>query len=267
MFGLVALLGACGRLGFETAGDGRGSDGPGDMPIDGTVPVCTTVVHDEDGDGIDDVCDVCPHVADATQGDVDGDRVGDVCDPEPAIARQRIVVFDPFTSLAPAWTRAQGSEAVVADMLVLSAVGSSRRVSRPMTVAHDTFIVGGTSGARGSGVHLFAIRITPLQGPGAFYCEMYDNGTQSNVMFTYTLDDVSYTSPSRTTFSPRFANGAGTFMYEVSSANGRCAMTWTGASTGASAPRPAGIAAEELDLYAQNVDIRLAYFLQIRTDD
>jgi hypothetical protein len=42
--------------------------------------------HDEDGDGLDDLCDNCPDQANPNQADTDGDGVGDVCDPDPAAA-------------------------------------------------------------------------------------------------------------------------------------------------------------------------------------
>jgi hypothetical protein len=43
---------------------------------------------DDDGDGIKDVSDVCPKVADKTQVDTDGDGVGDACDPTPTVPNQ-----------------------------------------------------------------------------------------------------------------------------------------------------------------------------------
>jgi hypothetical protein len=49
--------------------------------------------HDEDADGVDDGCDVCPHVPDPAQLDSDGDGVGDACDPEPTNPRQHFVLF------------------------------------------------------------------------------------------------------------------------------------------------------------------------------
>src|SRR5262250_942634 len=69
----------CGRIGFEEPGDPSG--------------------HDEDGDGVPDVVDVCPHIADPAQRDADGDRVGDACDIEPNAARQSILWFSPMTEL------------------------------------------------------------------------------------------------------------------------------------------------------------------------
>jgi len=41
---------------------------------------------DVDGDGVGDACDVCPLVSDSNQADADGDGVGDACDVCPGIA-------------------------------------------------------------------------------------------------------------------------------------------------------------------------------------
>ena len=46
-------------------------------------PVCTGPDHD--GDGIPDMCDNCPSVANPDQQDTDGDLVGDACDNCPAV--------------------------------------------------------------------------------------------------------------------------------------------------------------------------------------
>lgn len=71
---VVALaVSGCGRLHF------------GDTPDAPTG-------HDEDGDGIPDRLDPCPHVAgDLT--DTDGDGVGDACDPEPGVPAEHFLVF------------------------------------------------------------------------------------------------------------------------------------------------------------------------------
>ena len=80
---LLAWLAGCGRLGFDASAPG--GDAPG-------VPG-----HDEDGDGIADTRDNCPHLPNSDQADGDGDRVGDVCDREPANPRQAILMFSPLT--------------------------------------------------------------------------------------------------------------------------------------------------------------------------
>src|SRR5438128_1554131 len=100
-------------------------------------PKCTG--HDEDGDGVGDACDVCPHVPDPQQLDSDGDGVGDACDPEPMNPRQQIVFFDPFTELSSGWKQAVGTEHVANDQLVMDATTSYQSINRPYTVAHDLF--------------------------------------------------------------------------------------------------------------------------------
>lgn len=85
---LIALAG-CGRVGFtnQTAGtDGAASDS--DVVDVDVVPLG----HDEDGDGVPDSADVCPHLVDS-QGDTDGDGVGDACDPNPNTGGEAFALF------------------------------------------------------------------------------------------------------------------------------------------------------------------------------
>ena len=49
-------------------------------------PACAAASRDTDGDGVKDLSDNCPTVANATQTDTDGDGVGDACDNCPAAA-------------------------------------------------------------------------------------------------------------------------------------------------------------------------------------
>jgi len=88
---LIALAG-CGRIDFAKRPDsGLAGDGsPGDVLLG----------HDEDGDGVPDVDDVCPHIADS-QADNDGDRVGDDCDPNPSAGGETITLFLPMTGQNP----------------------------------------------------------------------------------------------------------------------------------------------------------------------
>lgn len=68
-----ALLMLCigdgfGRRDFAVLSDGAATP-------DAMVNFCSTAIspHDEDGDAIDDACDVCPQLADPAQADSDGD--------------------------------------------------------------------------------------------------------------------------------------------------------------------------------------------------
>jgi hypothetical protein len=106
---LVALVVACGRVDFT----GRAIDAsPADARNDALVG------HDEDGDGIPDIIDVCPHIPDPDQLDSDGDGIGDACDPEPTNPRQHLVVFatlqpgDQPLGLAGTGTWTQGSDSI-----------------------------------------------------------------------------------------------------------------------------------------------------------
>jgi hypothetical protein len=80
--GLLALT-ACGRIRFDERHVPR--DGaPADMML--------SAAHDEDGDGIPDADDPCPHVpGDAT--DTDGDGVGDDCDVDAGTPDQHWLLF------------------------------------------------------------------------------------------------------------------------------------------------------------------------------
>ncbi|MBA3542018.1 MAG: hypothetical protein H0T79_20550 [Deltaproteobacteria bacterium] len=273
--GLV-LAGACGRFGFEARPNGddggdpdAGADAP-DALADARPDArpCTTNVHDEDLDGVDDACDVCPHLVDPAQLDGDADGVGDACDPEPALGRQRIVVFDPFTSIDPAWTAI--SEVVVdGDELLLGTIGQDLGgiLSRPLVPTHDLFIVAGSAGTPGAmGQHLWSIVTAPVGPPGGIYCELYDAGSGTSLFVTTTTDNMTYLHPASAPM-PQFANGDGVFSYGLDASTMRCAATWKGVDGVANAARPADIATEMFHIYAENVVVRLRYFIQIRTDE
>jgi hypothetical protein len=71
---VLLVLSGCGRLDFEPR----------------TIDALTG--HDEDGDGVPDAIDRCPHVA-GDNADTDNDGVGDLCDPNPTIASEHYALF------------------------------------------------------------------------------------------------------------------------------------------------------------------------------
>ena len=248
--GTLLVLGvmSCGRVHFDRLDDAS-----------------CVAVHDEDGDSIDDACDVCPHVPDKDQADGDGDRVGDACDPEPAIARQRIMLFDPFTTFDPAWVPTS-DEAVMNDELVMNASAGVRSVRRPLVTTHDTFVVALTTGPSSAAIHLFAVLTKHVGAPVVLYCELYDNGTSAIMSLTYTFDGLSFNHPSFID-TPRLGGTAGMLAYEISSSECACTATWAGAPFAIRGQRPGGIAPTEVVIYVELIDVRVAYFVHIRTDD
>jgi hypothetical protein len=90
------------------------------IPGPDAPPCAAARGHDEDHDGFDDACDVCPHLTDPLQADSDGDGVGNACDPHPGAPDDTIVFFDGFggTAIDPAWSIARGTWTIAADALV-----------------------------------------------------------------------------------------------------------------------------------------------------
>ncbi len=72
---LVSAVNACGE-------SRAGVDGAGNDLV--PSPACSIVDGDADGDGVSDLADDCPDVANVDQADADGDWVGDACDLCPA---------------------------------------------------------------------------------------------------------------------------------------------------------------------------------------
>jgi hypothetical protein len=177
--GLVAFVAACGRLGF---GEQRASDA---TPIADSQRIDAPTGHDEDGDGIPDAFDNCPHVANADQLDSDGDGVGDVCDPEPTIPRQHIAFFDPLVgdpfTLNDATLFASTGDALVADGTAGAAV-----MVLPLTVGDDLIQVAGSIVALGD---ISGRQLSMTNGPDATgpydYAELYQDDDEHYVALSH----------------------------------------------------------------------------------
>jgi hypothetical protein len=111
---VLVLAGCFGKGHGQSGGDDGSATPDGSMPDgsnidpmkdtdgDGVPDVadnCPTVANPDqrnhDHDAFGDACDPCPHLVD-TGADTDGDGVGDACDPNPTTPGDKIVLFEGF---------------------------------------------------------------------------------------------------------------------------------------------------------------------------
>ena len=103
--------------------------------------------HDEDGDGVRDIDDVCPHLADPTQDDGDGDGVGDACDPNPTVARETLALFatmmpgdQPLATVFTEATFEQRDDSL--ELVGLGPQGVEAHLEMPLVVADVRLAIG-----------------------------------------------------------------------------------------------------------------------------
>jgi hypothetical protein len=129
-------------------------DASEDLPSD---MVCIGSGLDEDGDGIDDNCDVCATVADADDKDGDGDGVPDACDPDVSVPDNAVKLFEPFNAMPSGWT---GTFTVLGGSLELdSSGGCSQHALAPAgvgpNVAYEAVVTPTTISAGNAQVGIF----------------------------------------------------------------------------------------------------------------
>jgi hypothetical protein len=230
--------------------------------------VCIAPVgHDEDGDGIDDACDVCPHIANADQADRDHDGVGDVCDPHPDDPIDSIAFFDPFTTQLPQWMFT-GNVTYLGDSIALHSLGSLFWAATLVTpTTNDTYAFAGRVTAVGTATQQqVAIHIFPsLTANAAYFCELYSVANGDFVQLSYTYDEVNYAQQASTPIARLVPGSIAMSLAQDQGAVG-CHATVAGDTETASGPIPPGISAGATNMQMIDVDLEIDYFIQIHSN-
>lgn len=179
------LLAACGRVGF----DGVTGDPDGSVPAPDLAPCTNGTDHDEDLDGIDDACDLCPHVFDPAQANFDRDGLGDACDWD--LFSESVLFFDPFEEPRAEWDYERAAT-VDNDQLVLAGVGADSYAALTDAPGLERIEMEGEIVAVATGRRQIALHADDASGTASYYCELYDGGSYGKIGLTYTFDQVEY---------------------------------------------------------------------------
>jgi hypothetical protein len=166
LLGLLALS-ACGRIDFDAR------HVPGDSAV--AADMMLSLAHDEDGDGIPDADDPCPHVA-GTTADGDGDGVGDDCDVNPSTPSEHWVLFSTMQTGDEPFDDITGFAQEADALRVATDVGPNVNIS----FVRARIDVGWTINAVvGTGQHQLAFGFddTMMSNSAYYFNELNENGT------------------------------------------------------------------------------------------
>lgn len=264
---ILAACTACGRLAFDPTGapdhgppDGEAADG------DATeVPACAAPVgHDEDDDGVDDACDVCPQLAD-DQGDSDADGVGNACDL--ADTAQQRLMFDPFTSARADWVF-DPEVTLLGDALALPGTDTNvivRLVDPPGRAVLETGGRIGTGSAPTANRQV-AIHIGDTLANANYYCELYqESGSEVWLLLTYTRNGTNYVTIDEVPIGGALDSGTFRLVFVHTPPDLRCVGWWNGTRAEVAGADPGGVPTDVMYMNAFNVDAELDYFVQLAT--
>jgi hypothetical protein len=255
-FVLALSLAACGRLGFGTE-----VPDAADANVDATACVAPAGDNDDDGDGVADTCDTCPHVVGA-QLDSDGDGVGDVCDPR-ATATETIEKF--VTFLTPlAWDADPDDWYTVENSsLVGAALGQYGWIGYVDDPTHTEIVMRGQIDSVGPGPYQLSLQFALSMADGAEYCEVYSSPTPS-FKITRGIPPDMYESLAEMDV-PALAAGPFTMSFGHSVDGLRCALTIGGTTYEIASPQAFSIPRDFIVMQFIDLDVTVESFAHIET--
>jgi hypothetical protein len=233
---VLAVVAACGRVGFDASpatSDGTTIDA---RPVN-NGDAGAMAGHDEDGDGLDDVVDPCPHVA-GNADDSDGDGVGNGCDP--GLGEHAIVLFDAMTNaLADPTITVQGPWTQGADHLQLASTQFSA-INRTFAIVEADIWIGVTIDLLGvSEDHQIVVHASTGTERPRYYGQLYRTMTV-NEQGLVSYDDVTYTTIDSAPLGDEgIPTAALTLLYRArTGGDSEWLTTWPGAGFSSTGPTP-----------------------------
>jgi hypothetical protein len=255
-FVLALSLAACGRLGFGTE-----VPDAADASVDAAVCVAPAGDNDDDGDGVADTCDTCPHVPGA-QLDSDGDGVGDECDPR-ATATESLARFEPF--LAPLdWMMNSADRFVVGNSeLASTTIGNVGWVGYLDDPTNTEIAMRGRIDGIGSGTHQLSMQFALQQDDGAEYCEVY-SAPASTFKITRGVPPDTFVTLAGMTIPP-LVTGPFTMRYGHGPDGFRCSLTFGGVTYDLVSTESFSPARDFIVLQFIDLDVTVESFAHIET--
>lgn len=242
----LLFLAACGRVDF-----------------DALAPACAG--HDEDGDGVPDVCDVCPHIAD-DQADRDGDGVGDACDQHPDDAIDHIAFFDPFVAAGDVWTFRQSQPTYSGEDLEIDATPKDVyfAANYPHPPASGSYLFGAEIVAVNAAKSQLSISGFAGEG-GYYYCELDAEGAGNTALAqTYTLDNDTFERLSESDSAVDLAPGEVSMALVDEPPTFTCNTSWFASPATLTSEIP--LTATSVEIGTNNAHVRFHWFIAITSE-
>jgi hypothetical protein len=228
---------------------------------DGGVDTVQPAGHDEDGDGIDDALDNCPHIAGST-ADGDGDGVGDLCDPHPGTPGDSIGLFSglgpgtsPFSDIIGFTEEPDGIRHVGDASLFLTRSFGTARIE----IGFDILAIIGT------GQHQIGAGVDRCADP-YYFAELNDNnGATVHHCAVFSYDPTNGYVPLDVVDIPPLHTGRGIMRIDVDATahTYETVAGWDGELCNAAAPTPQYSGGLKLHYSLNGLDLLIRYIMII----